>query len=447
MKKYTCFIVFLTLCISGLSLKAQVVDKVVAVVGNNVILKSEIEKQYAQYLAQGNTPDDEVRCYFLQQLLTQKLLAQQAKIDSIVVTEDEVDDNIDNRLRYMVNQAGGQERLEQFLNRSLLQYKEEMREDVREQLVANRMQGKITEDIDITPAEIKRYFDNIPADSLPNYNTEVEIGNIVFQPKLTEEEKKPFKAKAEDIRQQILDGKDFATMARLWSDDPGSASDGGEYPFSDRSTFVKEFTAVAFKAKPGEISKVFETEYGYHFLEVLERRGEQIRLRHILVAFKPTTASLERAEELADSVYTEIHKGELNFSAAAALYSDDKETKYNGGMMLNSENVNTRTTFIPVDQLDADVFSAIDTLDVGEVSAPNRYTGPDGKPAFRLMYLKSRTAPHQANLEQDYAKLKEAARADKVNRVLSEWFEKRRENMYIQIDPEFENCESIGEWL
>lgn len=447
MKKYTCFVVFFIISFSASSVWAQVVDKVVAVVGNNVILKSEIEKQYAQYLARGNTPDSEIKCYFLQQLLTQKLLAQQARIDSISVTEDEVDDNIDNRLRYLVNEAGGQERLEKFLNRSLLQYKEEMRDDVREQLIANRMQGKITENIDITPAEIKRFFENIPQDSLPNYNTEVEIGNIVFQPKLTEAEKQPFKERAESIRQQIVEGKDFGTMARLWSEDPGSAADGGEYPFSDRSTFVKEFTAVAFKSKPGEISKVFETEYGYHFLEVLERRGEQVRLRHILISFKPTTASLERTEKLADSVYNEIKTGDLNFSTAAALYSDDKSTKYNGGMMVNSENVSTRTTFIPVDQLDAGVFAAIDTLDIGEVSSPAKFTGPDGKTAYRIMYLKSRTQPHKANLEQDYAKIKEAAKEDKINRVLSEWFEERRENVYIQIDPEFETCDVIKEWM
>lgn len=428
------------------SAKGQGVDKVVSVVGNNIILKSEVENQYAQYLAQGNPDDASIKCVVLHQLLTQKLLAQQAVIDSIEVTEDEVDDNINRRLRYMSNQAGGQEQLEQFLNRSLLQYKEEMRPTVREMMVANKMQQKITEGIDVTPNEVKKYFDSIPTDSLPNFGTEVEVGEIVFQPKLTDEEKQPFYDRAESIRQEILGGKDFGTMARIYSQDPGSASDGGEMPFADRSTFVKEFSGVAFRLKAGEISKVFETEFGYHFLQVIERRGEQVKVRHILISMVPTPASLERAKNLADSVYNEITEGDLDFYTAAAIYSDNKETKYNGGMILNAENVQTRTTYIPVEQLDAEIFTAIDTLEAGEYSRASKFTGIDGKDAYRLVYLKSRTAPHQASLQQDYAKIKEAALEEKMNRVVAEWFEERRKTSYIRIDEEYQSCDVLDVW-
>jgi peptidyl-prolyl cis-trans isomerase SurA len=448
MKKYISLFLFLVIALTTKEAKSQEIDKVVAVVGGNVILKSEIENQYAQYLAQGNPADVAIKCYFLQQLLTQKLLSQQAVIDSIEVTEDEIDDNINNRLRYMSNRAGGQERLEQFLNRSLLQYKEEMRPDIREQLIANKMQRKITENIDVTPFEIKRFFENIPTDSLPNFNTEVEVGEIVFYPKLSDKEKKPIYDRLESIRKEIVeDGKDFGTMARLYSQDPGSASEGGEYPFSDRNTWVKEFTRTAFKLKPGEISNVFETQFGYHILQVLERRGEQVRVRHILRTFSPTPESLEITKKLADSVYNLVETGKIDFFTAANHFSDDEQTKYNGGMLLNSENVQSRTTFIPVDQLDASIFSALDTLEVGKFSRPSQFTGPDGKTGYRFVYLKSRIPPHKANLEEDYAKLKDAALEDKTNRVISEWFEARRKTTYIKIDDDYKSCEGLEIWM
>lgn len=447
MKKHISLFLFLIIALASTEARSQEIDKVVAVVGSSVILKSEIENQYAQYLAQGNPADSKIKCYFLQQLLTQKLLSQQAVIDSIEVTEDEVDDNINNRLRYMSNRAGGQEKLEQFLNRSLLQYKEEMRPDIREQLIANKMQRKITEKVDVTPFEIKRFFESIPSDSLPNFNTEVEVGEIVFFPKLSEKEKKPIYDRLESIRQEIIDGKDFGTMARLYSQDPGSAAEGGEYPFSDRNTWVKEFTKTAFKLKPGEISKVFETEFGYHIIQVLERRGEQVRVRHILRTFSPTAASLEKTKKLADSIYQLVEKGKIDFYTAATRFSDNEQTKYNGGMILNSENVQSRSTYIPVDQLDASIFSALDTLKVGEYSRPSQFTGPDGKTGYRFVYLKNRIAPHKASLEEDYAKLKEAALDDKTNRVISEWFEARRKTTYIKIDEDYKSCEGLELWM
>lgn len=450
MKKFAGLLTLIFLACAGV-LKAQdvqVIDKVAAVVGGNIILQSDIEMQYAQYLSEGNRADAGVKCMILEQLLTNKLLTQQAAIDSIEVTEDEVDDNINNRLRYMTRQAGGQEQLEKFLNRSLLQYKEEMRPAVKEQLIAQKMQAKITEKTGITPLEVKRYFEKIPNDSLPNYNTEVEVGEIVVFPKLTKEEKQPFYDRAESLRMGIKAGDDFGTMARLYSQDPGSASSGGDLGFFDRSSMVKEFTSVAFRLKPGEISNVFESEYGFHFLQVLERRGEQVRARHILIGVKPNEQSLERAKKEIDSIYTQVKANKMPFSTAAALYSGDEMTKYNGGMMLNAMNQQSRTTYIPVDQLDAADFSAIDTLKAGEYSKPFAFTDPQTKKeGYRFLYLKSRTEPHKASLEKDYAKIKELAESDKLNRVVSEWFEERRKTTYIRIDDEFNTCDELKDWV
>ncbi len=450
MSKHRC--IFLVLALAGMAQLAtaqdpRVIDKVAAVVGSNIILQSEIEMQYAQYLAQGNKASEDFKCYILQQQLTQKLLAQQAAIDSIDVSEGEVDDNINSRLRYMSSQAGGQERLERFLNRSLLQYKEEMRPSIYEQLKANKMQQNIVSGIDVTPLEVRRYFESLDTDSLPYFNTEVEVGELVVFPQLTREEKQRFRDRAEDLRRQVAEGADFATTARLYSQDGGSAPFGGDLGFSTRDRYVKEFSAVAFRLKPGELSPVFESEHGFHFLEVLERRGEEVRVRHILIQTKPTQASLDRAKKHIDSLYDHVVNKRLDFYTAATMYSDNKETKYNGGMLLNMENQQSRTTLIPADKLDASVFTAIDTLQPGQYSRPAQFTDQTEKTGYRFTYLKSRTPPHQANLTQDFAKIKEAALEDKINRKLSEWFEGRRKVTFININDAYHGCDDLKIWL
>lgn len=441
-------IVGLVLVLGLSAAKAQKtgLDKVAAVVGGSIILQSDIEMQYAQYLAQGNPPNDQIKCYFLQQLLTQKLLSQQAVIDSVTVEDSQVDDEIDRRMRTMIGRAGGQERLEQFLNRSVIQYKDEIRPDIREQLIANKMQGTISEKVSITPLEVRQYFEKIPKDSLPYFNTEVEIGEISFYPKLTKQEKEYYRDKTEALRLRIKMGEDFATLARLYSQDPGSAAEGGDLGFMDRTMLVKEFAAQAFKLKQGELSPVFETEYGFHVLQVIERRGEQVRARHILVKIEPTAASLERTKAKADSVYQSVVDKKITFSGAASLYSDNNDTKFNGGMMLNAENVQSRTTFIPTDKLDPSIFLTIDTMKVGSYSKPASFSTQDGKQGYRFLYLKSKTGPHKANLDQDYPKIKEVAYEDKVSLVISQWFEKRRKTTYIKIDEAYKSCKELADW-
>ncbi|MCF8319443.1 MAG: peptidylprolyl isomerase [Sphingobacteriaceae bacterium] len=441
-------IIFIIIGLSSQVAKAQKValDKVVAVVGNAIILKSDLEMQYAQYLAQGNPADENLKCYFLQQLLTQKLLSQQAIIDSVSVTEEQVDDEINRRMRTMISRAGGQERLEQFLNRSVIQYKDEIRPDIREQLVANKMQGTISEKVSVSPDDVKKYFERIPKDSLPSFNTEVEVGAVVLYPKLTKKEKEAYRDRVEALRLRIKGGEDFGTLARLYSQDLGSATEGGDLGFMDRTMLVKEFAANAFKIKPGEMSQVFETEYGFHVLKVMERRGEQVRAQHILIKTEPTPASLERCKALADSVYNLVSIKKLDFSAAASLHSDDNDTKFNGGMMLNAENVQSRSTFIPTDKLDPALFLTIDTMKVGTISKPSSFASPAGQQGYRFVFLKSRIGPHTASLEQDYPKIKDAAYEDEVTKVVSAWFEKRRKSTFIKIDPGYASCKDLQDW-
>ena len=427
--------------------KVRTIDKIAGVVGAGIILQSDIELKYASYLAQGNPPNPSIKCQILQSLLTQKLLAQQAVIDSVDVKDDEVDNDVDRRMRSMTQRAGGQDKLEQFLGKSLIQYKDEVRPDIREELIAQKMQQKITADVNTTPQDVKNFFNKIPKDSLPTFNKEVEVGQIVFNPKLNKEEKEAYRQKSEELLARVKKGENFSALARLYSQDPGSAGDGGDLGFADRSTFVKEFSAWAFRLKAGEISPVFETDFGYHFLQVIERRGEQVHVRHLLIIPAITQESLNRAKGRADSVYDQmIHNKKIDFSTAAAYYSDDKETKFNGGMLLNAENVETRTTYIPTDRLDPDVALTVDTMKVGSISKPQLFTGRDGKKSYKILFLKSSTNAHKANLTQDYPKIKEYATNDKINRTVSEWFQKKRKQTFIKIDPEYQQCPSLKGW-
>ncbi|MET3113346.1 peptidyl-prolyl cis-trans isomerase SurA [Pedobacter sp. CG_S7] len=423
------------------------IDKVVAVLGNNVILLSELNQQYAQYLNSGNTNNESVKCYILQQILVQKLLKQQAEIDSVMVDEPQVDDEVDRRMRSSIQRAGGQDRLEQFLNKSVLQYKDEIRPDIKDALIANKMQGKITENVSVTPLEVKKYFNSYKKDSLPDITTEFEIGEIVLHPELTKAEKQKYFDKLDAIRLRVKSGEDFGFLAKTYSEDPGSSPDGGDLGFFDRTMMAKEFTAWAFKLKAGEISPVFETDFGYHVLQVIERRGEQVHARHILVRPVTTPQSLSRVKLHADSISKNILDKKIPFSAAASKYSDNKETKYNGGMMLYADNVTARTTFIPADKVDPKIFLVLDTMKVGDVSKPVFITEADGKEVYKILLLKSKIPPHKGNLDQDYAKFKEKAQEQKMDSVLSEWFQKRRESTYIKIDPEYVTCSELKIWL
>ncbi len=448
MKKFL-FITSAFICLF-LNVQAQKknLDKVVAVVGNNIILLSDLTQQYAIYLSSGNPAEERVKCVYLQQMLIQKLLKQQAEIDSIMVDDNQVDDELDKRMRYNVQRMGGQEKLEQFLNKSLLQYKDEMRPDVKEGLIAQKMQAKITENSNITPLEVKNYFDSYNKDSLPDIGTEVEVGEIALYPKLTKAEKQRYYDKLDAIRLRVKSGEDFAFLAKTYSEDPGSASEGGDLGFFDRSTMFKEFTAMAFKLKAGDLSPVFETEAGYHILQVIERRGEQVNARHILIRPQITPESLDRVKLKADSIYKDITTKKIPFFTAASLYSDNKETQYNGGMMLYADNMTSRTTFIPVEKLDPAVFVVIDTMKINEISKPVTFQDErDGKSGYKIFLLKSKIPPHKGNLEQDYPKFKERAQKEKEDKIISEWFEKRRETTYIRVDEEFAGCDEMKLWV
>lgn len=437
----------LLIILSALNLVAiaqeKIADKIVAVLGENIVLQSDIDGQFAQYIAQGYANKPELKCQILESLITQKLLQNQAQLDSIDVSEGQVEDELNRRLNYFIAQIGSQEKLEQFLGKSVIEFKSDLREDVRSVIMAQNMQSQITRSVTITPNEISQFYDKIPKDSLPYFNKEVQLAVVVKKPQISAEAKAEAKNKLEELRARVAKGEDFATLAILYSQD-GSAKSGGELGFVGRGSLVKAFEAVAFKLKPGELSQIVETEFGFHIVQLVERRGEQVNVRHILI--KPTTrpADLRKAKSDLDSIFTLVSTNAIKFSDAAAKFSDDDATKRNGGLIQNSQD---GTTKIPTDQLDPSLYFAIENLKVGEISQPILYTLPSGEQAYRMIQFISKTEPHRANLKDDYQKIQQAALSSKQNKTMEEWFNKKRASTYIKISEDFKYCTALDKWF
>jgi peptidyl-prolyl cis-trans isomerase SurA len=423
--------------------KSSMVDGLVAVVGDKIILKSDVESEYANWLAQGNDPDPDMKCIIIDQLLTNKLMLRQAEMDSLEVSDEEIDGQIERRMRYFISMIGSREKLEEFYGKSILEIKDEFRPQIKEMLLAQKMQEKITSNISISPREVQAYFAKIPADSIPYFDAEIEIGQIVLFPEVGSVQKEFTIEKLNDIRNRILKGENFTTLAILYSEDPGSAKEGGSLGFFGRGEMVPEFEAVAFKLKPGEVSQVIRTKFGYHILQLVERRGDRVHCRHILIKPPVGNRELERARVRLDSIRKEIAAGNIDFTAAVRKHSEDDDSKQNGGMLMDD---NSGANSFTIDQLTPDVYFAIDKLKPGELSDPQPYAAPDGSRGYRIFYLKSRTSPHQASLDTDYARIQNAALSMKRLETVQNWFTKTKVKTYINIDEEYQSCENLARW-
>lgn len=424
----------------------QSIDRVIAVVGGNITLQSELETQYLQMLASGYEPDDDTRCILFEELLYGNLLIHRAKVDSLEVTDAEVEDELTRRLEYFVAQLGSQEKLEEYYEKSILEIKDEFRELIKEQLLSQRMQQEITGDIKVTPAETRAFFNKIPEDSLPYVNTELEIGRIMRRPEITKEQRASARQKAEELRQRVVEGESFRALAILYSEDPGSSKKGGDLGFFERGMMVPEFDAVAFRLKEDSVSQVFETSFGFHFMEMLERRGEQINVRHILIRPKTSETDLEKARVFLDSIRELILTDKMTFAQAAEKFSDDEESKMNGGMMFNPM---TGAPFFDMDQLgsiDQRLVFTIEKMEPGDISKAAKAQSPDGKESYNLYYLKSRTEPHVANLKDDYQRIQQAALAEKKNKAIEKWINEKAAQTYVRIDDAYMDCPFSHRW-
>jgi peptidyl-prolyl cis-trans isomerase SurA len=426
----------------------KVIDRIVAVVGNNYVLQSDLETQYQQMLAAQEPVDENTRCRIMEELLYQKLLLSQAQHDSLDVSEGQIEQEMDRRIKYYIQQFGSEDKFVAFYGKTVEDFKVDLKDDVRDLLLAQQMQGKITGDLSVTPNEVKEYFNSIPADSIPFINAEVEVGQIVKKPAITPESKKEAKDKIEGIRQRILKGDaSFAAMAALYSQDPGSASKGGVYEHIQRGQFVPEWDAWAFKLKPNEMSDVFETVYGFFIIQLIERRGDEVDARSLLISPAVDASDLVRAKLALDTIYTKLLSDTVLFSDAAAKYSDDDETKNNGGLLINPYTGATRFQMDEIGQMDQAVAFAVDKLKVGEFTKPMAAATAEGKQAYKILYLKKRTEPHKANLKDDYQNIQGAALAKKQQKAIQNWVKKKSAETYVHLADDFKSCTFNNKWI
>ncbi len=435
---------FLGLLFSGLLTmtawgQGKSIDRIVSKVDNYIVLQSEVEALYEDMIANGMKGAD--RCQALQNLVVQKVLVAKAEIDSVTVDDKEVEAQLDRRMDYMVRtQFGSPEKLMEAYGKSIETLKSELRKQLREQLLSQKMRETITGTIKITPSEVKKFYNNLPKDSIPYFPTEVEVGQIVKIAKVGKEQKEEVRARLNQIRDRALKGEDFAALAKQFSAD-GSAQEGGLLQMSKRGEMVPEFEAAAFKLKKGEISPVIESEFGFHVIQLVERRGDEYQARHILLRPNYSAVDLQEVERTLDSLRTLIVNDSITFEKAAKLHSEDKATAPSGGMI---SDVNTGSTRIFTDNLEPGVYFAIDTMQVGTVSKPIVYRTDDGKSAMRILYYKTKIAPHQANLKDDWQKIYEAALNEKRARALNDWFVKAKEEVFIEIDEDFSFCRILS---
>lgn len=421
----------------------QLVDKVIAVVGKYPLLLSDLEIYQMERLKED---PNAVKCKAFEELLYSKLLLAQADRDSVTVTDAEVDGEIGKRMAYYLNMFGGDEaKFEAFYGKRINVFKDEIRGDVEDQLLQQKMRGRITGDTKLTPSEVRLFFQSIPQDSLPLINTELQIAQIVKMPPVNEQAKKDARTQIESYRERVINGERFEVLAALYSEDPGSAKQGGQLPPFARGQMVPEFEAVAFRLKNGEVSEVFESPYGYHIIQLISRKGETVDARHILVSAKITQLDVLNAKVQLDTIQKSILDGKITFEQAAKQYSDDNDTKQNGGLMINQASGNTKWDNEDISQLDQNLVFMFDKMNVGDVTTPMNYTSVDGKPGYRILTIISRTEPHKMNYKDDYAKLLQMAIYERNKKEIKEWIEKRSKLTYIKIDPEY-TCQLEYNW-
>ncbi len=445
MHKILATLIVLFLFIQVSAQEQKMVDKIIGVVGDNIILMSDIESQLQQAKSQGEKINDEIKCAIFDQALLEKFFLAQAQLDSVYVGEDDVEAELDKRIRYYIsNSFGSQEKLEEFYGKSIEDLKADFRKDVKNQMLAEKMQGKIYGNIKTTPADVKQFFDAIPKDSLPYFNAEIELSQIVIFPKASQEAKDYALMKIKKIKQDIISGTDFGAKAQLVSEDPGSKKEGGDLGFITRGQMVSEFEAAAFRLDEGQVSDVVETKYGYHLIQCLEKKGERIHVRHILITAPITSFDEITAKTYLDSIRTLIVSDQYTFTSAVKEFSEDEQSKSNSGSLINPQ---TGNSYFEMNQIDGSLLFTISDLKNGQLSQTSTFTTEEGKKAFRMIMIKSETEAHQASLKDDYSKIAAATKQAKQQEALVKWIKDRKGDTYIMIDDSFQSCDNVQKWL
>lgn len=425
--------------------KKIVADKILAVVGDKIILQSDIENTIKDAVRNGGTVPEGAECTVLEQALVSKVLMLQAQRDSLPVTEEEIEAELDQKIRFYVNQFGSQSELERVAGKTVYQLKDDSRESVKERKLAEAMQQKIVSNVNVTPTEVKTYFDRIPKDSLPFFESEVEVCQIAVYPKASRELEKYMIDELNRYKSQIESKQmTFDQAAKMYSEDPGTKDRGGlfEVDRNDKS-IDPAFVAASFRLKDGEISPVIKSQFGYHLIQMVQRNGDQATVRHILRIPPVTDAEMKEGIARLDSVRSKIIAGVTDFNTAAFKYGEDEEQKYTGPCLMSADG----DTYNRYDELDKDITAALTTLKVGAYSQPTVFVNErTGKKGVRILYFKTRTEPHRMNLKDDYNKIKQAALEEKKFETLDKWLNAHIASYYIMIDPDGANCTRLEKW-
>ena len=421
----------------------MLIDGVVAVVGDYNILQSEIEQQSLQIRASGFS-SSEVRCKVLEQFLQEKLLLDQAKIDSIEIPESNVESELEQRLQYFIRQFESKEELEAYFHKTTLEIKQDFRENIRNQMLAQKMQMEITSKITITPSEVKAFYNSMIKDSIPTINAQVEIAQIVSYPPLGDQATFEVREKLLELRKRIMEGESFGTLAILYSED-ASAVNEGEIGFSSKTELDPEYAKAAFSLKTGQVSKIVESQFGFHLIQLIERKDDRVNTRHILIKPKISAESKKKATARLDSILLLVRADSLSFEDAAQRFSQDKKSRLNYGMVVNPM---TSSSLFELNEMETRDYLVIRDLKVGEISRAYESTDENNKIIYKVVKLKSRTDPHKANLKQDYVLLQNMALAEKKKDIVKKWFQDKLTDTYIHIDPRYVSCEFMKDgWL
>lgn len=427
--------------------QSYVIDKVVAKVGSEFVLLSEVEDQYAYALTQDPTLGEVIKCQILSDLISQKLIIYQAKLDSVEVSDQEVEAQLELRFDNILRQMNGDEEFfADYYGASVAEMKERYRDDQKQQILAERMQMKLINSVTITPDEVQQFYDRIPKDSLPYLDSEVEMGELVIKPKVNDEQKLIAKEKLEGIAQKIFSGEEsFEAMAMKYSMDPGSGARGGDLGFAKRGSYVPEFEAAVFSLKEGEYSEIVETEYGFHLIKQLERRGNNVRARHILIKPDLTETDMAQARNLLDSIKNLIEIDSISFTDAVKKFGNEKAESYNNNGRI--KNRATGNNFFRTDELDPDVYFEIIDLEQGQLTKVIEDKDFGGEPQFRLLQLQSITKPHKANLKQDYDKISQFAKQGKKAEYFNRWILEKLDETFIEVNPIYKDCEELKQYI
>jgi peptidyl-prolyl cis-trans isomerase SurA len=442
--------IFTLLCLLpwlGFSQNPQVIDKVIAVIGDNVILHSDIEEQVDQMTLSDMPVKENTRCELVEDLMYQKLFVNQAKLDSVEVSEEQIEQELNRRLRYFISQIGSEEELVKFYGKTIEEIKADFKDEVEEILLIQTMQQEVVGSVRVSPIDVREFYNSIPKDSLPYINSQARVAQIVKMPPISGEEEDRLKSKLREFKKRVENGEDFGTLAYLYSADPGSAEQNGELGMMDKTDLVAEFANAATGLAPDQMSDIVKSPFGYHLIQMIERKGDRINVRHILLIPQVSPKDLQKAKVSLDSLKNQIETIDtLTFAKAALEFSTDDETRMNGGEMINPVDGTNLFELETLGQIDRSLLFTVQKLEKDEISTAELFQTVDGKRAYRLVQLKEVTKPHIANLNDDYNRLQETTKRKKENDQLEEWINDHKNSAYIWVDKAYTTCPFQTKW-